>query len=311
MLSQTKSGIAGQKIVPNLWYDKEAVAAAKFYITVFPDSHLTKVTTMHNTPSGDADLVAFDLNGFQFMAISAGPVFTLNPSISFTVNFDPSKDRSAKKHLTELWEKLIRGGEALMPLDSYPFSKHYGWVKDKYGVSWQLILTNPTGEERPYIVPSLLFVGEQYGRAEAAVDYYLSVFKESSLGQRLKYPAGAEPNKEGTVMFSDFKLCKTWFTAMDGGGEHKFKFNEAISFIVKCDTQIEIDDYWHKLSADPEAEQCGWLKDKYGVSWQIVSTEMDKMMGQGTPEQIDRVIQALLPMKKVEISKLAKAYAGD
>ena len=195
-----------------------------------------------------------------------------------------------------------------MPLQEYPFSKWYGWVQDKFGVSWQLILTNPEGDKRPFIVPSLLFVGEAYGKAEEAVNYYLSVFKDSKLGQRIKYPAGAEPNKEGTVMFSDFSLFGSWFTAMDGGGDHKFKFNEAVSFIVSCDSQKEIDYFWEKLSHVKESEQCGWLKDKFGVSWQIVPSRMGEMMEKGTPEQNKRVTEAFLKMKKFDIKTLEEAF---
>ena len=111
-------------------------------------------------------------------------------------------------------------------------------------------------------------------------------------------------------MFTDFQLAGQWFTAMDSAHKHDFAFNEAISFMVPCDTQAQIDYYWEKLSAVPEAEQCGWLKDKYGVSWQIASTAMDEMMGKGTHEQIDRVTQAFLPMKKFDIAKLKAAYEG-
>jgi predicted 3-demethylubiquinone-9 3-methyltransferase (glyoxalase superfamily) len=97
---------------------------------------------------------------------------------------------------------------------------------------------------------------------------------------------------------------------MDSAHTHNFKFNEAISLMVNCDTQEEIDYYWEKLSAVPEAEQCGWLKDKFGLSWQIVPTEMDEMMRDGTPEQIGRVTQAFLKMKKFDLAELRKAYAG-
>ena len=152
-----------QKIVPHLWYDKEAREAAEFYASIFPDSKVTSVTTLHDTPSGDADVVSFELAGQPFMAISAGPLF---------------------------------------------------------------------------------------------------------------------------------------------------KFNESISFIVQCETQAEIDDYWQKLSADPEAEQCGWLKDKFGLSWQIVPTRMDEMLTNGTEEQVARVTQAFMPMKKLDIAALERAYAG-
>lgn len=299
------------KIVPHLWFDKEAKEAAAFYVETFGgDSKIGDVTTLHDTPSGDADIVPFEIWGTQFLSISAGPLFTFNPSISFMVNFDPSQDKDAAEKIDEIWSKLSKDGKTLMEIGEYPFSKRYGWIQDKYGLSWQLILTDPEGEERPLIIPSLLFVGDQYGKAEEASNFYLSVFKDSKRGALAKYPAGAEPNKEGTVMFTEFKLFDTWFAAMDGGGEHDFNFNEAVSIIVNCEDQDEIDYYWEKLSAVPEAEQCGWLKDKFGVSWQITPTAMDEMMKKGTPEQIDRVTKAFLPMKKFDLAKLQEAYEG-
>jgi predicted 3-demethylubiquinone-9 3-methyltransferase (glyoxalase superfamily) len=157
---------------------------------------------------------------------------------------------------------------------------------------------------------SLLFVGENCGKAEEAIDFYRSVFQDARLGSLARYGAGQEPDKEGTVMFADFKLEDHWFVAMDSALDHDFSFNEAISFIVNCDDQQEIDHYWESLSAVPEAEQCGWLKDRYGVSWQIVPSAMDEMMGSGTPEQIARVTQAFLKMKKFDLSALQRAYDG-
>lgn len=300
-----------EKIIPHLWFSKEAKEASAFYIDVF-GGEINNITTLHDTPSGDADIVSFMLKDQPFMAISAGPVFTFSQSVSFMVNFDPSKDENAAKHIDEAWEKLSQGGKELMPLQEYPWSKRYGWIQDKYGLSWQLILTNPEGDERPEIVPSLLFVGDAYGRAEEAVNFYLSVFspKGAKMGTMMKYGPGQEPNKEGTVMFSDFKLLDTWFTAMDGGGNHNFKFNEAISFIVKCKDQEEIDYYWQKLSFVLESEQCGWLKDQFGVSWQVVPEAMDRMISEGTKEQIGRVTEAFLKMKKFDIAALEKAYEG-
>ncbi len=300
-----------QKITPHLWFDKEAKEAAEFYASIFPESKVTNITTLHNTPSGDTDVVSFELWGQKFMAISAGPLFKFNPSVSFFVNFDPSREENARKKLDAMWEKLSEGGTALMPLDKYPFSERYGWLQDKYGLSWQLILTDPEGDPRPPIVPSLLFVGDLCGKAEEAINFYLSVFKNSKQGLIARYPKGMEPDKEGTVMFADFMLENQWFAAMDSAHEHNFSFNEAVSFMVSCDTQKEIDDYWEKLSAVPEAEQCGWLKDKYGVSWQIVPIAMDEMMSKGTPEQINRVTQAFLKMKKFNIESLKQAYLQE
>jgi predicted 3-demethylubiquinone-9 3-methyltransferase (glyoxalase superfamily) len=299
-----------QKIVPHLWYDKEAKEAAEFYTSIFPDSKIINVTTIHDTPSGDSDIVSFELWGQKFQAISAGPIFKFNPSISFMVNFDPSREKDAREKIDDVWNKLSEGGTALMPLDKYPFSERFGWIQDKYGLTWQLILTNPEGEERPPIVPSFLFVGNQCGKAEEAMNFYLSVFKDAKQGTIVRYPKGMEPDKEGTIMFSDFMLENQWFTAMDSAHEHKFSFNEAVSFMVFCDTQEEIDQYWEQLSKVPEAEQCGWLKDQFGISWQIVPTDMGKMMSKGTPEQLARVTKAFLKMKKFNIAELQKAYMG-
>jgi predicted 3-demethylubiquinone-9 3-methyltransferase (glyoxalase superfamily) len=299
------------KIAPHLWFDNEAKEATEFYCSLFPNSKIKNITTINDTPSGDCDIVSFDLSGHPFMAISAGPLFRFNPSISFMVNFDPSKDPAAQEHLNSVWEKLFGGGSALMPLGEYPFSKRYGWVKDKYGLTWQLILSNPGGEERPFIVPSLLFTENVWGKAEEASDFYISVFRNAKRGGIHRYPAGMEPDKEGTVMFTDFMIENQWFAAMDSAREHGFGFNEAISFLINCDTQDEIDYYWEKLSYVPESEQCGWCKDKYGLSWQVSPTVMNEMLTKGTREQVDRVTQAFLKMKKFDIEELNRAYKGE
>ena len=301
-----------QKIVPHLWFDKEAREAAEFYISIFPNSRIKSIATLHDTPSGSVDTVTFELLDYKFMAISAGPLFKFNPSISFMVNFDPSQDADAKTRIDAVWAKLSEGGKALMPIDKYPFSERYGWIQDKYGLSWQLILTNSEGEKRPPIIPSLLFITATCDKAEEATNFYLSVFKNAKRGAIARYPAGMEPNKEGAIMFTDFLLEGQWFAAMDGSASmHNFTFSEAVSFMVNCKDQSEIDYYWEKLSADPKAEQCGWLKDKYEVSWQIVPTAMEEMMSKGTREQIDRVTQVFLPMKKFDIAKLKEAYEQE
>ena len=299
-----------QKIVPHLWFDTQAKEAAEFYTSVFPNSKITNAVVLKDTPSGDTDLVSFDVMGYSFMCISAGPTFKVNPSVSFMVNFDPSQMDNAKVQLDSAWAKLTEGGKIMMPLDKYPFSEHYGWVEDKFGVSWQLILTDPAGEERPAIVPSIMFVGHNAGKAKEATDFYLSVFKNAKRGTIATYPAGMEPDREGSLMYTDFTLEGQWFAAMDSAQNHQFNFSEGNSLIINCDTQEEMDYYWDKLSAVPEAEQCGWMEDRYGLSWQINAFEMDKMFKDGTPEQINRVTQAFLPMKRLDLAKIREAYEG-
>jgi predicted 3-demethylubiquinone-9 3-methyltransferase (glyoxalase superfamily) len=299
-----------RKITPHLWFDREAKQATEFYTSIFPNSRLTNIATLRDTPSGDCDVVSFELGGQPFMAISAGPLFKFNPSVSFILNFDPSKDKRARENLDALWDKLSQGGTAIMPLDKYPFSERYGWIQDSYGLSWQFILSDPKGEERPFITPALLFVGAVCGKAEEASNFYLSVFKNTKHGVAARYPAGMEPDKQGTIMFTDFMLENQWFAAMDSAREHGFAFNEAVSFMVSCDTQQDIDYYWEKLSAVPQAEQCGWLKDKYGLSWQVVPSDLNEMMQKGTPGQIAQVTQAFLKMKKFDLAVLKQAYEG-
>jgi len=296
-----------QSIIPHLWFDTQAREAVSFYCSLIPDSRIEHVTTLRGTPSGECDVISFTLAGQPFMAISAGPYFTFNSSISFFLNFDPSRDAEARAALDATWKKLADGGQVLMPLAAYPFSQHYGWIQDRYGLSWQLILSDPEGEPRPCVIPSLLFSGENCGKAEEAGAFYRSVFLDAQAGEIARYPADQPPNREGTLMFSDFRLGDTWFVAMDSAFDHGFGFNEALSFVVPCRDQTEIDTYWAALSAVPEAEQCGWCKDKYGVSWQVVPAEMNEMLRGDDPAAVHRVTQAFLGMKKLDLAALRAA----
>jgi predicted 3-demethylubiquinone-9 3-methyltransferase (glyoxalase superfamily) len=295
-----------QKITPHLWFDKEAKEAVEFYTSNFPNSKVKNITTLHNTPSGDCDVVSFELSGQPFMAISAGPLFKFNPSVSFHVQC------KTKDEVDALWEKFSKNGTVLMEIGKYPFSERYGWIQDKYGLSWQLIYggQNETSQK---ITPVLLFVGQVAGKTEEAINFYTSVFANggsSKVQFVARYGKGEEPDKEGTIKYAHFTLQSQDFGAMDSARQHNFTFNEAISFIVYCENQKEIDYYWGKLSADPKSEQCGWLKDKFGLSWQIVPAIMNQMMKNATPTQMDRLTRAFLKMKKFDIAELQRAYEG-
>jgi predicted 3-demethylubiquinone-9 3-methyltransferase (glyoxalase superfamily) len=290
-----------ERITPHLWFDNNAEEAAKFYTSVFKDSKIKNVTTLHNTPSGTVEIFTVELVGQEFTLISAGPLFKFNPSVSFLVVC------STKEEVDALWKKLSEGGTALMKLDKYPFSEMYGWVQDKYGLSWQVMfMGNHKIKQR--IIPTLMFVGKQCGKAEEAINFYASVFDSARIGDILHYSKGEDPDKEGTVKHASFMLQGQEFAAMDSARGHNFAFNEAISFMVHCETQKEIDYHWGKLSADPNAEQCGWLKDKYGLSWQIVPNLMDEMLKDNDKKKIARVTEAFLQMKKLDIAELKKAY---
>ena len=288
-----------QKITPHLWFDKEAKEATAFYTSLFPNSQVNNVTTITDTPSGDCDIVTFTLSGQEFMAISAGPYFKLNSSISLFTTFDTEEEIEA------VWNKLADGGKVLMPYNSYPWATKYGWLEDKYGVSWQLSMSehHATGQK---ITPLLMFTQDLSGKTKEAVEFYTNLLdgKEDML---VPFEEG-EGGVTGHIKHARFSLFNQNFMAMDGGASHAFRFNEAFSLIIHCDTQDEIDHYWGELSKVPESEQCGWCKDKYGVSWQIVPRIMGTMMTTGTKEQVARVTQAFLPMKKFDIKKLEEAF---
>lgn len=293
-----------QKIVPHLWYDKEAREAALFYIRLFDRSKLVGATVLESTPSGDAEIVNFELAGQPFTAISAGPYFRFNPSISLMVACYSIEEVNTK------WKALLEGGTELMPLGEYPFSKWYGWVQDRYGLSWQLMLVDG-GQTIQKITPNLLFSNESCGKAEEAVKYYTDIFEDSEIGFISRYGAGEAASSKAKVNYAAFKLCGIDFSAMDNAFDVDFDFNEAFSLIVNCKDQKEIDYFWGKLSAVPEAEQCGWIKDKFGVSWQIVPENMDEILFNGSRDEIRRVTEAFLKMKKFDLAALEKARLGD
>jgi predicted 3-demethylubiquinone-9 3-methyltransferase (glyoxalase superfamily) len=292
------------KITTHLWFDKEAKEAAEFYTTTFKNSKILSKSELHDTPSGDVDVLNIKVEDHEFTLISAGPVFKFTPAISFMVACD------SKEEVDELWSKLSQGGTAMMELGSYPFSERYGWIADKYGLSWQLMYMEKEKINQK-ITPTLMFVGKVCGKAEEAIEFYTSVFKNSTIDAIMRY-SGEEGSgdKPGTVMHANFTLEGQKFNAMDSAYDHKFNFNEAISFMVSCKDQDEIDYYWERLSAVPESEQCGWLKDKYGVSWQIVPAEMDKMMQSRDKAKVARVTEAFLKMKKFDLAALKRAEAG-
>lgn len=287
-----------QKIISHLWFDKEAKEATEFYVSIFPNSKIENINTIKDTPSGDCDVVSFQLAGQEFMAISGGPYFKLNPSISLFVVFDNEKE------IDEAWNKLIQGGKTLMPYQTYPWAKKYGWLQDRYGLSWQLSMSD-NHQMAQKITPTLMFTKEGAGKAKAAIEEYTKIFPDSKIDMIVPYEEG-DGDKVGYIKHSRFSLMGQNFIAMDSSGPHEFIFNEAYSFMVICENQQEIDFYWNKLSAVPESEQCGWLKDKFGISWQIVPEGMSQMMSGGDPDKVARVTQAFMKMKKIDIAELER-----
>lgn len=275
-------------IYPCLWFDGKAGEAADFYCKVFKNSKITSSNPM---------VTVFESNNQKFMCLNGGPEFSINHSISFFILCKTVEETE------NLWFSLLEGGSALMPLDKYEFNEKYGWVQDKFGVSWQLF-TSATDDVGQKFTPTFMFTGKNAGKAEEAVNYYTSLFEGSEIVGILKYTKEENAN-EGLVKHAQFKLGRNIFMAMDSSLEHDFSFNEAISLVIECETQDEIDFYWNNLSKGGSEGQCGWLKDKFGVSWQIIPEVLEKLMND--PSKTERVVNAFLKMKKFEIDKLVNA----
>lgn len=291
-----------QKIVPFLWFDGKAEEAANYYASIFKNSKIDRITHYGEAgpgPKGTVMSVIFQLEGQEFYALNEGPQFTFSPAISFFFNCETQEE------INDLWNKLSEIGTVLMELEKYPFSEKFGWVEDKFGVSWQLNLAS----RRQKITPFLTFVGKQSGKAEEAINFYVSLFNNSSIDKIEHYDTGEEQLKE-TVMYAIFSLDGQEFMAMDGGREHPFTFTEAISLFVNCETQAEVDQLWEKLSKGGENQGPGWIKDKYGVSWQIVPTFLGELLNDPDLEKSKRVMTAMLQMGKIDIEKLKQAYEG-
>lgn len=298
-----------QKITPCIWFDDKAEEAADFYISVFGGGKVRDVAhysaeTPSDKPVGSVMTVLFELGGLDFLALNGGPIFRPNPAISFFVG------RSSAAEIETIWEKLIDGGMVFMPLDAYPFSEKYGWVQDRYGVSWQLNLCS----DEPGIVPFLLFTREQNGRAEEAARFYTGLLPDSALKSVMPFGDAAGPhNKPEEAMNVTFTLAGQKFMAMDGGGgdTHKFTFAEGLSLIVYCDTQEEVDALWEKITADGGEESvCGWCKDRFGVSWQVTPRILPAMASDPDMEKAGRAMKAMLEMKKLDIAALEAAFEG-
>lgn len=273
------------KIYPCLWFNNNAKEAAQFYCLTFKNCSIIDDTPL---------VVTFESNGQKFMCLNGGSQHHFNPSISFYVVCETEEE------INSTWENLQKDGQELMPLDKYDWSQRYGWVRDKFGVSWQLSLSKMEDVGQKFS-PFLMFTGDQSGKAEDAVNFYTSIFKDSNIVGILRNNE-ADNESTGTVKHAQFSLGNNVFMVMDNSLENKFTFNEAISFVVDCDTQKEIDYFWKKLSEGGKEDMCGWLKDKFGVSWQIVPSILSELMTD--PEKAEKVIKVFMQMKKFDIAKL-------
>ena len=295
-------------IVPCLWFDDQAEEAARFYTRTFGDGRV--LATSHypesldnpsGKPRGSVLTVDFEVLGRRFAALNGGPHFVINPSVSFFVHTDTSE------RTDQLCAALVEGGKYLMPPGTYPWSERYGWVQDCFGVSWQVMTSKPA-PGAPGIVPCLMFADAQHGRAEEAMKAYTAVFPESRVVHVERY--GADRGPEGKVVHGRFVLAGQDFVAMDSHEARGATFNEGLSFQVMCEDQADVDRYWERLSDGGRPGVCGWLKDAFGLSWQVVPKSISAWLASRDTRASDRAFQAVMGMKKLDIAALDAAFAG-
>lgn len=273
-------------IYPCIWCNNNAIEMANFYISVFPNTEIIDQNKW---------VVVLKMKGQHIMLLNGGDTFKPNPSISLMYL------SVSEQEIESIYNKISIGGKDLMALDSYPFSSKYAWVEDKYSVSWQLITANQVDIVQT-VVPTLMFIGNNNGKAEEAIDYYTSVFANSQKRGISRY-TGSEGENEGNIQHAEFIINNYLLMIMDSSYPHAFEFTGGVSLVVECKNQEEVDYYWNKLTTDGgEENMCGWLRDKYGVSWQITPTIMKDILLKSP-----KVMEVMMTMKKLEIKPLMEA----
>jgi predicted 3-demethylubiquinone-9 3-methyltransferase (glyoxalase superfamily) len=279
-----------QSITPCLWYNGQAQEAATLYCSVFANAKITAQSPI---------VTAIDVSGQSFTLLDGGPMYQPNSSISFYYICE------TEEQLNRIWDAFSKEGTLMMPLDKYPWSDKYGWIADKFGVSWQLAL-GKISDVGQMITPCFLFTGKQYGRVDEAIAHYAAVFKNTTVDGILRYGANEKPDQEGKVKHAQINLDGEKLMLMESAAAHQFTFSEGVSLTVHCENQQQIDYYWENLTAGGGQESmCGWLKDRFGVSWQIIPTMLGKIMSD--PSKAGKAAQAFMSMRKLNIEQIVQA----
>jgi predicted 3-demethylubiquinone-9 3-methyltransferase (glyoxalase superfamily) len=280
-----------------LWFDTQAEEAMGFYASVFPRAKLGRTArynaahaSVSKRPVGSVLTVELDLEGLSVLALNGGPDFKPTPALSFFVWCD------TRAEVDELWRKLGAGGTVRMELGEYPWAKAYGWTADRFGVEWQIIL-NDGRKHRQRIAPALLLVDRLYGKGEEALATYAKAFAPVEVVTK------ALDEETGAILHAEVVIAGQTVVLSEGRGQHGWAFNEAHSLVVACDSQAEIDRTWADLiEGGGSPGPCGWLKDKLGVSWQIVPRAMGDIMVD--PRRAGPATQAMLKMQKLDLATL-------
>lgn len=291
------------KIAPCLWLDEQAEEAARVYLSAFGGRTLAVAHYAEGMPgpAGQVMIVELELAGQRFQLLNGGPRFTINPSISCFAHTDTAED-ARRVH-----DVLIEGGHALMPLGAYPWSACYAWVQDRFGASWQIITARrpPSGAT---LVPCFMFSGPRRGRAEEAMRAWCDVLPGSRVESLERYAPAEGP--AGMVKHGRFTLAGQDFVAMDSHAAHDIAFDEGVSLSVSCADQSELDRLWDGLGEGGAQGRCGWLEDRFGVSWQVVPGHLVELLARGDAAASARMFQAMLPMGRLDVAALERAFFG-
>lgn len=272
-----------------LWFNQTAKDAREFYQSIFEDFEVKSENPM---------VSSVRLNGRDFIFLGGANHVTFNPSISFFLIFQ------SNEALEKKWADLSKDGKVLMELNTYPWSSLYGWCEDKNGISWQLMIHHTLPEK---IIPALLFTQQNNGKAEQAIQYYTRLIPHSQINLLDRYVEGSG-DKEGNVQHAQFLLNNQHFIAFESSYMHQFIFNDAISFVITCQNQDEIDFYWDSFIRDGGSpSKCGWIKDPFGVSWQIIPENMGQLMRNFNNPTFMNVFMS---MGKIDINALENALNG-
>lgn len=299
-----------QKIAPFFWFDGQAEDAARMHTELFGGSinalsrYPAAGQDIHGQPEGQVMVADYEILGYRINGINAGSVFKPSPALSLFVQLE---DRG---EVERIWKGLSDGGEVLMPLDAYDWSALYGWCNDRFGISWQIALAIEGDTVRP-VTPMLMFTGKVAGRAREALDFYAGVFPGAEVETAWPYPEGA-PEPAGSIMHGRAFVGGSGLMAMDSSMTHKFGFDEGCSITIGCENQKEIDYYWERLvDGGGEHGPCGWLKDRFGFSWQVVSNEVIALYLEEDRAVAARAMQAMMTMSKIDIAAIKAAAKGE
>ena len=288
-------------LMPAFWCNGTLAEQTRAYAGLFPGALIDGRPAAVWGPGAMAALLTLD--GCDVQLIDGGPMYAPTPALSLFVQ------RQTEAGVRALWDGLADGGTVLMPLDAWPWARLFGWVQDRWGVTWPVNL-GPLHEVGRAITPYLTFTGPAAGKARAALDLYARALPGLTV-DGIHDHDGSGPDPAGTVMHAQIRLRGGTMMLSDSAHPHAWGFTPGTSLSVLCDTQDQVDRLWDLLSSEGgQPARCGWLTDPFGVSWQIVPRLLHDTMLTGTADQKARLVAAFLPMGKLDIATLAAAIHG-